>query len=244
VNEALNVQNPVPIVVQLYAFNPYSSDITVNFEVTGKNAQQGTDFTLNPGNSVKIKAGSLTSDTLWVSTIDNDEGAPGSRGFDVTITSTSMQNLRIGLGITEPRNAKVSVNIIDDECSGSPLCIFASTMTNTISGSTVKPVSSVLDPTSGKITFTGDLIDYGPFSSATVTLTLTPESGGATSGTATFGEQEAGSDSDGYMYKFVEIGEGSYDADAGTISVEYEIFYLDGGSWVSWYTVTNHFEVE
>ena len=78
------------------------------------------------------------------------------------------------------------------------------------------------------IKLTGDLIDYGPFSNASLSVTLTPDGAGSTKGKATFGEQETGTDADGYEYKFVEVGEGSYNVCSGTIDIEYEIYYMDG----------------
>ena len=244
VDEVLNEQKPFPLIIQLYAFKPYTQDISVDLEVTGHHAEEGVDFSLSPGHTIEVKAGRLSSDTLWIHTVNNDIGSIEERSFDIKITSVSMAGINVGLGLSDPKNSVITVNILDDECSGSPLCIFNGGMINTIGGETVMPVSVVLDKNNGTITFTGDLIDYEHFSNASLTLTLTPASEGATTGTATFGEQEVGTDADGYQYKFVEIGEGSYDAVAGTISVEYEIFYIDGGDWVSWYTVTNVFSVE
>ena len=103
-----------------------------------------------------------------------------------------------------------------------------------------KPAEGVL--TGSTIKLTGDLIDYGPFSNASLSVTLTPVSAGSTKGKASFGEQETGTDSDGYDYKFIEVGEGSFDVCSGTIAIEYDIYYMDGG-WVYWYSVTNVFSV-
>ena len=103
-------------------------------------------------------------------------------------------------------------------------------------------ITTVTGAVSGSsVTLQGNLIGYGAFSSASLTVTLSPASAGAMKGSATFGEQETGTDSDGYQYKFVEVGEGSFDLCSGTITVEYDIYWLDGSSWTYWYSVTNTF---
>jgi len=246
--EASNSDDGYPLVVQLWSFDPAAQDITLTLEVTGSNAQKDVDFTVTPSDNVKVKAGKLTSDTIWVKTINNDVGNELERTFDVKIKTASDADLKIGLGITEPKNSSITFKIQDDECSGNPICAYNQALTNTIAASdgswsgVVNPAAGVVDKTSNTVTLTGDLMAYGAFSGATLTLSLTPTGVGATTGTATFGEQETGTDSDGYDYKFIEVGTGSYDADAGTISIEYDIYYWDGG-WVYWYSVTNEFLV-
>jgi hypothetical protein len=243
--EATNNDAGYPLVVQLWAFEPYTQDITVNLGIGAINAKKDEDFTVTPSDVVKIKAGKLTSDTIWVKTINNDAANELERTFEIGIQSTSLPDANIGLGIDEPRKGSIKFKIQDDECSGNPICIYNTDLTNTINwgGDDVpKPATGVTDKLNNTVTVSGDLIDYGPFSGATLTLTLTPDSPGAATGTATFGEQETGSDSDGYAYKFVEINTGSYNADTGKISIEYDIYYWDG-DWIKWYTVTNDFSV-
>lgn len=243
--EASNSEEGYPLIVQLWSFDPAAQDITLSLEVTGSNAQKDVDFTVTPSDNVKIKAGKLTSDTIWIKTINNDVGNELERTFNVKINTVSETDLKIGLGITEPKNGSITFKIQDDECSGNPACVYNTALTNTINwgGDDIpKPATGVVDKTNNTVTVTGDLFDYGPFSDATLTLTLTPSGVGATNGTATFGEQEIGTASDGYDYKFIEDGTGSYDADAGTISIKYDVYYWDGG-WVYWYWVTNVFSV-
>jgi hypothetical protein len=243
--EATASDDGYPLIVQLWAFDPYQQDITVTLDVTASNAQQGVDFTVTPADNVKIPAGRLTSDTVWVKTINNPDANELERTFEIKINTVSQPDVNIGLGLTEPTKQSISFKIQDDECSGNPICIYNTDLTNTINwgGDDVpKPATGVTDKLNNTVTVTGDLIDYGAFSGATLTLTLTPDSPGATTGTATFGEQETGSDSDGYAYKFIEVNSGSYNAATGTISIEYDIYYWDGG-WVYWYSVTNDFEV-
>jgi len=240
--EAGNSEDGYPLVVQLWAFDPYPQDINVTLSVSANNAQKDVDFTVSPADNVVIKAGHLTSDTIWIKTLNNEDANELERSFEVKINSISQPDVKVGLGITEPKKGSIKFKILDDECSGDPVCTFNTLLTNTIGGGTEKPAVGVVDKINGTLTVTGDLIDYEWFSNATLTLTLTPASPGAATGEATFGEQETGSDSDGYAYKFIEVNTGSYDANAGTISIEYDIYYWDGG-WAYWYTTTNEFSV-
>lgn len=239
--EAANSEEGYPLVVQLWSFKPAVQDITVTIEVTGNNVQKDVDYTLTPSDNVTIRTGSLVSDTIWLKTINNDAGNELERTIGVKIKTVSDPNIKIGLGITDPKKSSVTFKIQDDECSGNPVCIYNTALANDIDG-TEKPATGVVDKTNNTVTLTGDLINYGVFPDATLTLTLTPTGAGSTTGTATFGEQETGTDGDGYNYKFVEVGTGAYDTEAATISIEYDIYYLDGG-WVYWYSVTNVFSV-
>ena len=243
--EATNNDEGYPLVVQLWAFEPYAQDITVNLGVGAINARKDEDFTVTPSDVVKIKAGKLTSDTIWVKTINNDDANELERTFEIGIQSTSQPDVKVGLGIAEPKKGSVKFKIQDDECSGNPICTYNTDLTNTINwgGDDIpKPATGVTDKLNNTVTVSGDLIDYGAFPDATLILTLTPDSPGAAPGTATFGEQEIGEASDGYVYKFIEVGTGSYDATAGTISIEYDIYYWEG-DWVYWYSVTNEFSI-
>ncbi|HET9486006.1 MAG TPA: hypothetical protein VFO54_01155 [Chryseosolibacter sp.] len=243
VNELTNSETAVPVEVEIKAFVPYSEDIHVTFEITGNNAVENTDFTVSPSGSVKIPAGSFVSEPILIKTIDNDAGTPVPRSFDMRITSVSKENVKIGLGITEPKNEVITVNILDDECSETISIFNSGSLVNTLDwggGPVDKPVKGVV--TGNDVKVTGDLIDYGPFANASITITLTAESEGATKGTATFGEQLAGTDSDGYEYKFTQTGEGTYDVCNGVINIAYDIYYMDGG-WVYWYSVSNAISV-
>lgn len=238
-NEFDNSEEPFPLVAKLLAFDPYAQDIDLALEITGSNAQENTDFVVTPHDVVKIHAGKLVSDTIWVKTLDNAAGTDLERSFQIKIKSISQPDVKIGLGLADPKNAAISFNILDDECS-STTEIYNTTLSNSINEGSTKPAEGVV--TGSIIKLTGDLIDYGPFSSASLSVTLTPDGAGSTKGKATFGEQETGTDSDGYDYKFIEVGEGSFDVCSETISIEYDIYYMDGG-WVFWYSVTNVFSV-
>ena len=238
-NEFENSEEAFPLTLELLAFKPYVQDIDVALEISSLNVQENTDFTVTPSDVVKIRAGKLVSDTIWISTIDNTAGTDLERSFQVKIKSVSQPDIKVGLGLKEPKNASVNFTILDDECSLT-IDIYNTTLSNSINGTDTKPAEGVL--TGNTLKLTGDLINYGPFSNAALSVTLTPVAAGATKGKATFGEQETGTDSDGYDYKFEEVGEGSYDVCSGTISLEYDIYYKDGG-WVYWYSVTNIFSV-
>lgn len=239
INEFNNSTNAFPLVVEIRAFEPYAQDVDITLEVTGNNTAPNTDFIVTP-ESVKLRAGSLVSDTIFIQTIDNDLAATEERSFDIRIASVSQENVLIGLGIAEPKNASVRVVILDDECDKT-ISIFNDSLQNTIgngSGDILKTATGVVTDNTLKVT--GDLIDYGAFPDASINITLSPGAEGSTKGTAMFGEQEVGTDSDGYDYKFVQTGEGAYDVCSGVITVAYDIFYWDG-DWVFWYSVTNEF---
>lgn len=238
-NEFENSGDPFPLTAKILAFKPYPEDIDLTLEITGTNVQDNVDFIVTPHDVIKIRAGKLVSDTIWIKTVDNGAGTDIERSFQVKIKSSTKSDAKIGLGIANPTNAAITFNILDDECSLTT-AIYNAALVNTIDGTTTKPVAGVL--TGSTIKVTGDLINYGSFPAASLTLTLTPAGPGATKGKATFGDQEVGTDNDGYVYKFTEVGEGSYDVCSGTISTEYDIYYEDGG-WTYWYSVTNVFSV-
>jgi hypothetical protein len=239
-NESSNSEAGYPISVQLWAAQPYATDIDLTFQAIGTNATSGTDFNF-PATTLKIEAGRLVSDTIWITTINNETQSTAERKVEVRLTSVSQSGIKIGLGIDNPTHDAILFTIVDDECS-TPLSIFNSALTNTINwggDDVLKSATGALD--GNQFSVSGNLIDYGTFPGASLTLTLTPEFTGATKGSATFGEFESGTDNDGYEYKFVQTGNGIYDVCAGTITVAYDIYYLSGGSWVYWYSVTNTF---
>ena len=182
-NENANSLKAYPLVVQLYAFEPYKEDIDLTLEITGNNTAEGVDFTVFPDNVLKIQAGKLVSDTLYIKTIDNENGTTDARSFDIRIKSINKENINIGLGLAAPKNAGITINILDDECS-KPISIFNSTaLSNTLDwggGDVIKPATGIVVDNTVKVT--GDLIDYSAFSSAAVTITLTPEMEGSTKG--------------------------------------------------------------
>lgn len=237
-NEFQHSETPFPLTAKLLAFEPYPQDIDLTLEITATNAQENTDFTVTPNNSIRIRAGQLVSDTIWVKAVDNGVSTDVERSFQISIKSVSQSDVKIGLGLADPKNAAVTFSIIDDECSLTT-AIYNATLTAEINGGVTKPAEGIL--TGNTLKVTGDLIDYSPLT-AVLSITLTPDGEGATKGKATFGEQDMGTASDGYQYKFTEVGEGSYDVCSGTVTLEYDVYYIDGG-WTYWYSVTNVFTV-
>ena len=234
-----SLDDGVPVVVQLWAFKPYKEDITLTLDVEGTNAAEGVDFTVRPNNTITIPKGRLTSDTIWVKTIDNGAGTDLDRSFVLSITDISNDDIKIGLGLANPTKGAVKFNILDDECSNT-IDIFNTDLTNTLDwggGDVDKPVTAELS--GNELTVTGDLIDYGGFTGAALTMTLTPDAPGSTKGTATFGEIYMGLADDGYEYQFDQVGTGTYDTCSGAVEVEYDIYWLNGATWEYWYTVKN-----
>src|SRR6185436_15725483 len=86
-NELDNSEEPFPLVAKLLAFDPYSQDVDLALEITGSNAQENTDFVVTPHDVVKIRAGKLVSDTIWVKTVDNTAGTDVERSFQIKIKS-------------------------------------------------------------------------------------------------------------------------------------------------------------
>lgn len=245
VNEFTFSEDGYPVVAQLWAAKPYSTDVDITLEVTTSNTEAGTDFVAIPA-VLKIKAGKLISDTLWVKTIDNAVAATTERGFQVKLKSTSQADIKIGFGITNPTQTAIDFTIVDDECSATT-GIFNANFNNNIHwissgtpGDALKPATGTL--VGNELTVVGNLIDYGTFPNATITITLAPVSEGATRGSATFGTQTAGTDNDGYEYQFRQKGNGAYDVCEETVTVSYDIYYWDS-DWVLWYEATNVFSL-
>ena len=107
--------------------------LTSTLEITGTNAQENTDFIVTPHDIVKIRAGKLVSDTIWVKTVDNAAGTDVERSFQIKIKSVSQPDVKIGLGLADPKNASVGFTILDDECSLTT-DIYNTTLSNSIEG--------------------------------------------------------------------------------------------------------------
>ena len=108
IGEATNNDEGYPLVVQLYAFDPKAQDITVTLGIGAINSKKDEDFTITPSDVVKVKAGKLTSDTIWVKTINNDDPNELERTFEVHIVSTTEPDAKIGLGLKEPVKVRSS----------------------------------------------------------------------------------------------------------------------------------------
>ncbi len=245
VSEVDDARIGYPLVAQLWATRAYSEDITLTVSVSGQNAEEGIDY-ISPATQFKIKAGKLMSDTIWVKTVNGDIGNDLERTIDVTLIDITKSGIGLGFGTTEPKNKTVTFKISDDECSGNPICIFNQDLINTIShdgGGKVINAASIADKVTNIVTLKGNLIDYAKLSTATLILTLVPTTTDSSTGSVIFDEQQVGTDSDGYDYKFIQTGSGAYDAAAGTITITYGIYYLSSGEWIYWYSVTNDLSV-
>ncbi|MCM4167093.1 hypothetical protein KCTC52924_02670 [Arenibacter antarcticus] len=234
VNENGASIKPVPVVLSLLSYET-SEDVTVTLGVVDTNVQEGTDYNLS-SKSVVFKKGSFVSDTVYVSTIDNSIGADEERSFEINIESVSNPDIKIGLGIANPKKASLKVIIADDECTETTAVFNSGNLTNITEFGTHTITGTV---SGDKMTLKGDLITYGAFPNATLDIVLTPISTGATKGSATFEDFGAGTDNDGYEYQFRQTGEGAYDVCSGEITISFNVYYEDGGSWVFWYASNN-----
>jgi hypothetical protein len=224
----------VPVVLSLLSYET-SEDVTVTLGVTDTNVQEGMDYSLS-SKSVVFKKGSFVSDTLYVSTIDNTIGTDEERSFQIHIESVSNPDIKIGLGIANPKKASLKVIIADDECTETIAVFNSANLTNT----TESGAHSITGTVNGDVvTLKGDLISYSAFPNAVLDVVLTPISTGATKGSASFDDFGAGTDNDGYVYQFRQIGEGAYDVCTGEITISFDVYYESGGAWVFWYTSNN-----
>jgi hypothetical protein len=243
-----------PLVVQLWATRAYTNDITYTFEITPTNAVADVDFSLITPSNFKILAGNLT-DTVWVKTIDNATGTDLPRTIEVKIKSISKNDIGIGLGPQTKANTTVLFSIIDDECSNTT-SIYNSSLNNSLNwgynghetgtwNETGVALTATGSLSGNKITVAGDLLYYDGFIPGNVYLsfTLTPNSPGATKGKATFGTLDLGVATDGYTYRLLEIGEGTYDVCSKTITTLFDLQWDDGGTWAHYYYVGSTFSL-
>lgn len=238
INEFEASLTPESIVIDLLGYEP-KEDIVINLSVVENNAIEGVDYELS-SKTIVVKKGNYSSEPLFVNTIDNLTGSLVDRSIDIVIESTSDANLNIGLGLDNPTHSFIKVNIADDECSNTIDIFNSSDIQNETPWGTFPAAGSV---SGDVVSFQGDLIAYGPFPNALINITLTPLAPGATKGSATFDPHVAGTDNDGYVYAFSQVGEGTFDFCSGTVEVEYDVAYDSGGTWVYWYTISNKFSL-
>ena len=224
----------MPIYLQ-YDGSTLEEDFSVELSVIGNNLEEGIDYSLS-SKTVNFKAGSIASEPIHLTIIDNLVNSDEDKNLVMSIISVSNPNINIGVGMVNQSNKELTIHILDNECSETIDIFNSSELINstewgdyTITGSVSNEVLKV----------TGDLISYGSFPNANLEINLTPAVVGATTGTASFDDYEAGTDNDGYDYLFKQVGEGSYDVCIGNVTVQYEVYYESGGNWVYWYTVTN-----
>lgn len=212
-------------------------DFNVTVNIMANNAQAGIDYDV-ASTTVAFKAGEIRSEPLLINIIDNLLNSDQDRSLTIDIVSVSNPLIDIGVGIVNQSNKSVTLNITDDECSGT-ISIFD--VPNLISSAGNHTVAGAV--TDNMVTLTGDLIDYGAFPNAQLGIALIPTVEGGIAGTAIFDNYAAGTDNDGYVYEFRQNGEGTYNICAGEISVSIDVYYESGGSWVFWYTSQNIFSV-
>ena len=237
VGEANGSMDPVPVTLKLLGYKA-ANPIQVTLSVQDNNVSEGVDYTIS-SKTLTFQPGSFLSDTVFISTIDNNQGVDYERSFTLNIESISNPNIKVGLGIEDPSRASLKVIIADDECSDT-IEIYNDSLINQTTYDTHDIVGTL---NGSDISVTGNLISYGPFSNAELTMTLTPESNGATTGTASFDDYYAGTDADGYEYQFRQVGVGTYDVCSGNILVNFEVYWLSGSNWVYWYTSYNNIKI-
>jgi len=234
INENTGSVTPLPVVLNLLGYVPDKA-ITVNLSVANNNVEEGVDYELS-AKTVVFQPGSLVSDTLFVKTIDNNTGTTEERSLELNIVSVSEPDIKIGLGLEAPVKSVLKVIIADDECTETTEVFDSETLINTTTYDT-STITGTLNGSTLKLQ--GDLISYSPFANAMLEVVLTHEGEGATKGSVTFDDYNAGTDSDGYEYQFRQVGDGTYDTCSGELIVSFEIYYDVGGMWIYWYTSYN-----
>lgn len=236
VGETYTVENESDYPVYLrYDGSVLEEGFTVGLTITAINAQEGTDYSIS-GNTVTFKAGEIKSEPFYITLIDNLLSSTEELSLEINIESVSNPAINIGVGIVNQSNTMFVLNILDNECSETIDIFENGALTNTTAYG-VHTITGSIDGNTA--TLIGDLISYGPFPNATLEVLLTPVQEGATIGTATFDDFVGGTDNDGWLYQFRQIGEGTYDVCSGQIVVDFDVYYESGGAWAYWYTSNN-----
>lgn len=237
VPETYSVANAAGYPIYLrYDGSTLKEDFTVNLKITPKFAVEGVDYSVAT-TSVLFKAGSIRSEPFYIKTIDDIINSPEDRSLEIAIESVSNSQINIGVGIVLQSNKLMTMKILDNECRTTIAQAFNSSSLTNKTGYGTHTISGAVS--SNTVTLEGDLISYSAFPKAKLAIPLTPIAAGATTGKATFGIYDAGTDNDGYVYQFRQIGEGTYDVCSKTIKVDFKVYYKSGSSWVYWYTSNN-----
>jgi hypothetical protein len=203
----------------------YSSDVTVNFEVTDGTAIQGTHYSIS-GTSVVIPAGE-TSGSILINLVNDDEGnAP--RTFTVKLLSSSIDGATIGLGGDEGTYLKTVV-IANDDCPSKAFLWYGNlSLLDVGFGSVPGSGSSNANGDCDIIVIQGDVAGGGMTPAEGTIFYLTPDFPGATTGTVEVPAQTyCVNCSEGFDAKF--SGSGTYDEATKTILVDYSLDRTDGG---------------
>lgn len=205
----------------------YTSEVTVNFEVTDDTAIQGTHFSIS-GTSIVIPAGE-TSGKITINLVDDNDGNP-ARTFGIKLLSSSISDATIGLGGDEGSYAK-TVTIANDDCP---------TQANLWYGN-LSLLDVGFDATAGTgsanasgdcdiILVQGDVAGGGMTPPDGTLFYLTPDFEGATTGTVEVPAQTYCVNCSGGMdAKF--SGTGTYDQATKTILVDYSLDRTDGANF-------------
>lgn len=205
----------------------YSSDVTVNFEVTDGTAIQGTHYSIS-GTSIVIPAGE-TSGKITINLVDDEDGNP-ARTFEIKLTSSSISDATIGLGGDEGSYLK-TVIIANDDCP---------TKANLWYGNlSLLDVGFAASPGTGSANSNGDcdiILIQGDVAGGGLTppdgtlFYLTPDFEGATTGTVDVPAQTyCVNCSSGMDAKF--SGTGIYDETTKTILIDYSLDRTDGANF-------------
>lgn len=214
-------------------------DFTVELDIVENLAQEGVHYTVAT-KTVLFKAGSIKSEPLYITILDNLVNSDEDGILEFSIKSVSNPTINIGVGMTAQANKELTFNIQDNECD-QELDIFNSESLS-LNGKTIK---GIFDGTNSILRLEGDLVDYGPLANTSLEMKMNPVEQGAKIGTISFDDYYAGTDTDGWEYTYVHGGEGTYDICSGQIKdVNVWIYYLSGGSWVYWYTATINIDLE
>jgi len=225
-----------PIYLQ-YDGSTLSEGFTVSLTITESGAQSGTDYSVET-TTVSFEAGALLSSPFYLKPIDNLVTNEGDRKLMIEIESVSNPNINIGVGMVNQSNKSFSVTILDNECSET-LSIFNSDALTFANNYETVTVKGTFDEANSTLKLEGNLVAYGPLANTSLVVNLNPVEAGAKIGSVTFDDYNAGFDTDGYEYTYVQESEGTYDICAGSVNnIAFGIYYLSGGEWVYWYSIT------
>jgi hypothetical protein len=205
---------------------PQSSDVTVNFTLTGTGAQQGTDYNIVTP-TVVIPAGE-TEGNIQIALIDNEEfNLP--KNLTLTITGTSASNVGVGLAGQVGSYSKTVV-IANDDCP-SQFTLWFGELTINESGIAPKTGTGAANENGDcdVLVITGDLGDFG-IDDVGFQFYFTPDFEGATTGTINVPEQLYCDGCSSNLDVFYSA-EGIYDEETQTITVDYSVRRSDNAGY-------------
>ncbi|MBU2949307.1 hypothetical protein KO493_01170 [Tamlana agarivorans] len=219
------------IPIQVFTKGDLQDNLQITYTIEGDGADRVSD---ESGGVITFEKGYESyRGYITLLTLNNDDG-DGDAELSISLSSSN-PNIIFGLGPDNDNNTLV-VTVIDDECTNQT-DVFEGTLIN---NATYGSETSITATLSGDVlTINGDFIGYSALSDATVGITLTPSSPGASDGIVVLNAGEVGTDSDGYDYYLAPNGEGTYDACIGYIEFSFYVYYGSPGSWSYWYGSSN-----